>query len=779
MGVPTASNHPLRILHLEDNELDGELIRGTLQQEWPECIIHRVDTREDFVTGITEGNFDLVLSDFSLPLFDGLSALDITRRHNTVVPFIFLSGSIGEDYAVSALQKGATDYVLKDRQVRLIPAIKRAIEESHVKQQRRLAEAQFLESQDRFLKLAEQSSDVFWFVQPEPEQIQYVSPAFEQVWGLKTEKLYENPRAWEEAIHPADRPRVEMAYEACLRGRVMKFEEEYRILRPDGSERWVLDSGIPIRDTEHRVVRISGIAKDITERKIAEQHIREQAELIDKAREAIYLRDLDDKIFYWNKAAERIFGYSKDEVFGRKITDLKFQGGNLEKFYEAKDILLREGEWTGEFHIINRSGQELDLQASWALVCDDQGAAKSILCIDIDVTEQRALEKQFFRTQRQESMGTLAGGIAHDLNNVLAPILMSVELLQSKPLDPDTRRLIGVLETSAQHGAGLVRQVLAFSRGTDGERTDIQPKHVIQEVIKLLSETLPRSITLETALPDDLHTVPSNSTELGQVLMNLCVNARDAMPDGGRILIKASNAHLEPDRVHVYPWARPGPCVLISVADNGSGIPAEIIDRIFDPFFTTKKLSKGTGLGLSTVLGIIKSHHGILQVHSKPRIGTEFQIFLPAATTSKRSKAEVTNAAPALRGQNETILIIDDEEPVRTVARAILETYGYTVIEAEDGRVGLALFEKEHAHITAVFTDMMMPAMQGPEVIRSLRKIDPDVGIVAMSGMLNESPDVHEDAGRLTLLKKPMTANQLLQALQRVLPSRTTGSKDS
>jgi len=771
MESSSKSDQPLQILHLEDNPLDAELIHGSLLSEWPDCGIIRVDNRADFVTALEQAEYDLILSDFSMPTFDGLTALNITRRVNKNVPFIFLSGSIGEDYAVAALQQGATDYVLKDRQVRLIPAIRRALEEAKERQHRRIAEAQYRESQDRFLKLAEQSSDVFWFVQPQPEEILYVSPAFEQVWGIKITQLYAKPELARMAIHPADRDRVRTAFMDCLEGRAPKFEQEYRIRRPDGSERWLMDSGIPIFDANKNLIRISGISKDVTDRKIAEQHIREQAELIDKANEAIYLRGLDDRIFYWNKAAEQIFGYTKDEVFGRKITELKFQGGNLERFYEAKQLLLQNGEWTGEFHLINRHGQELDLQTSWTLLRDEEGAPKSVLCIDMDVTQQRSLEKQFFRTQRQESIGTLAGGIAHDLNNVLTPILMSIELFQSKPLDAELKRLLEVLEASTKHGAGLIRQVLAFSRGSEGERSDIQPKIVIKEVIKLLGETLPRSIEIQADFAPDLQTVQSNSTELGQIVMNLCVNARDAMPNGGQLTINASNVILDESTVQPYPWAKPGAYVQISVTDTGTGIPPQILDRIFDPFFTTKKLSKGTGLGLSTVLGIVKSHRGILQVESHLGKGTTFIASLPASSAQAPSVRKPAASGALPRGNGETILVIDDEEPVRTIARTILTVQNYQVLTAEDGMAGIALYKQNADTVKAVITDMMMPTMQGQEVIQHLIQINPDVRIVAMSGMLGSDQQSPDESGRITFLQKPMTATQLLAALQRVLPA--------
>ncbi len=625
--TPATPPVPLKFLHLEDNLNDAELVAGLLRQEWPDCVIRRIETRHDFTAALAQERFDLILFDFSLPQFDGFSALESARRHDSATPFIYLSDTIGEDNAVMALQRGATDYVLKDRPGRLVPAIRRALKEVLQQAERRQAEERLRQHQERFQQLAEQSRDVFWFVEPDPERIIYVSPAFESIWGLPVQALYDDPRAWEKAIHPDDRPQVDTAYAECLAGRRKSFEGEYRVVRPDGTERWVLDSGIPIHDASGRLVRMSGIAKDITDRRAAQQHIREQADLLNKAREAIVVSDTAHRIIFWNRGAERIFGWKTDEAVGRAGREL-FGSEDFANIEQGRKALSAEG-WSGEVRLHNRAGELLILESRVTVIRDAAGRVKSHLSISSDITKQWELEKQFLRAQRLESVGTLAGGIAHDLNNVLAPILMSVELLRQQTADEGLHRLIGVVETSARHGAGLVRQVLAFARGAEGERTDLQPQLVIRDVLGLIQETLPRSIVIETDVPKDLGLVSSNSTELGQVLMNLCVNARDAMPAGGRLTLSARNTVVDGQIAAANPGAKPGPHVLLSVADTGTGNPPEIVDRIFDPFFTTKAAGRGTGLGLSTALGIVRSHGGFLQVRSRLGQGTVFDLYIP------------------------------------------------------------------------------------------------------------------------------------------------------
>ena len=520
---------PPSFLHIEDSAADAELIHAELAREWPDCRVQRVQTREEFVAALAKGGVDLILSDFSMPGFDGLAALAIAGQSRPDIPFIFLSGTIGEDNAVEALKRGATDYVIKDRMGRLASSIRRALDEVQGRRRRRQAE----------------------------------------------------------------------------------------------------------------------------------KKLREQAALLDKAQDAIYVRDLEGRVLYWNGSAERIYGYRATEAVGRSSPDLLLHGADPAAFFEAQRQLMEKGEWAGELRKINKAGAELDIMARWTLVRDEGGTPATILCIETDVTEQKRLEKQFLRAQRLENLGTLAGGIAHDLNNALAPILMAIELMEAKATDDDTRRMLEVLATSAKHGAALVRQILAFARGAEGGRSELQPRLVIREVARLLEETLPRTIEIEVQVPKDLACILGDSTQLHQVLVNLSVNARDAMPDGGRLTLRAENVTVDGAMARNNPGAKPGPHVRITVVDTGTGIPPEALDRIFDPFFTTKEPGKGTGLGLATVLGIVKGHGGFLQMHSQVGRGTEFRLFFPVAV----SAAPAERSTPGIEiplGKGETVLVIDD-----------------------------------------------------------------------------------------------------------------------
>jgi PAS domain S-box-containing protein len=503
------------------------------------------------------------------------------------------------------------------------------------------------------------------------------------------------------------------------------------------------------------------------QRRHAEAQLRDQAELLDKARDAIVVSNLEGKISYWNHGAERMFGWTATEALGRPGREI-FGPGTMGELGVAKNALGARDEWRGEVRLNDKGGKPLIVESRVTVIRDGMGQPRSHLIISTDITERKTMEAQFLQAQRMESIGILAGGIAHDLNNALAPILMGLGLTRKRVQDPEIRRLLEIMEKSALHGASLVRQVLAFARGTHGERTVLDASAVIREVVTLLGETLPRSIAIEMDVATGLAPISADSTQLSQVLMNLGVNARDAMPDGGRLLIRAMNVMVGNSHAKAHRGVATGAYVLIAVEDSGTGMPAEVIEKIFDPFFTTKEAGKGTGLGLSTVMGIVKSHDGFIEVQSQPGRGTTFSLYFPAVV-KKAADAHLEKEPSFPTAHGETILIIDDEPDVREVVQALLESSGYRVLLAADGVEGIALYLQHRPIISAVVTDMIMPAMQGGQVVKELRAIDPEVRIVAMSGVLGNKADMREEPGRFALLQKPMTGSSLLQALQRVL----------
>ena len=497
------------------------------------------------------------------------------------------------------------------------------------------------------------------------------------------------------------------------------------------------------------------------ERKQTEQKIREQAALLDIATDAIFVRDLDNKILFWNKAAERLYGCRKEEAIGKRIQEL-WQTKHAMQLQEALNILMKNGSWEGELYQTTKYDKEIIVESRWTLVPFEK-SSQSILVVNTDMTQKKQLEAQFLRAQRLESIGTLASGIAHDLNNVLAPILMTAQLLETQLHDARSKRLLPILVTNAKRGANLVKQVLSFTRGVEGDRTILQLKHLILEIRQVIKETFPKSIEVDCETSRNLWTVSGDATQLHQVLMNLCVNARDAMPNGGTLTISAENFIVDEHYAKMHLDAKIGSYIVVIVADTGIGITHEVLDRIFEPFFTTKELGKGTGLGLSTVLGIVKSHGGFINVYSEVGRGSKFEVYLPAQETAETPE-EKEQELP--HGSGELVLIIDDEPSIREITKTSLEAYNYKAITASDGIEAIALYAEYRDKISIVLTDMLMPSMDGITTIRTLHKINPNVKIIAISGLAtSDKMNAAYDLGIKAFLSKPYTAKQLLETI--------------
>lgn len=759
---------------------------------------------------------------------------------------------------------------------------------------RRRAEEALRVSEEKFRQLAENISEVFWITDLAKNQMQYISPAYETIWGRTCDSLLQSPKSWLEAIHPDDRQRVADAVPSRqIRG---DYDEIYRIVRPDGSVRWIHDRAFPVRNARGEVYRLVGIAADITEfRRIQDELAgREEKyrEVFGAITEGLIIREWDQTIVEVNPAFCRLLGYSRDEALGLKPEDFiapdslplftayvdALRGGHAFRFegqYVRKDgtffsvdvsgtrviyggrphllaairdisaqkdaqDALRKSE--AEFRIVfenapigialvgangqpiraNRaliqqlgySEQELkamvftefthpdDIEADLALyrelmdgkrehyqiekrylrkggglvntrltvsmVRGPTTAAKYAIAMVEDITEKKKLEEQFLRAQRLESVGMLASGIAHDLNNILAPMLMAAGFLKEKLTEPRDQGILAMIEQGAQRGAAVIRQLLTFSRGAGGVRTHVQARHLIDDLVHLMQETFPRNIEIRREVPADLWTVIADATQLHQVLLNLCVNARDAMPKGGRLSLTAANVRLSEEQAKLGPQARAGRYVELTVADTGHGIPKEIIDRVFDPFFTTKKEGQGTGLGLATVLAIAKSHDGFVTVDSEEGKGTAFRVCFPAAEAQESDQPETPLEAPGGRG--ELVLVVDDELHIRETVRKALEDHHYRVLTAANGQEAIQLFLQHRFELKLVLTDVMMPLMGGVEMIGAMRVLDRETKIIAMSGLEEPSRQGElEVLGVTETLAKPCPSAVLLQSVYRAL----------
>lgn len=545
---------------------------------------------------------------------------------------------------------------------------------------------------------------------------------------------------------------------ALAEGRTARFEEYYAPLQT-----WFELAGHPTAD---------GLAvyfRDITERRARDQKLTMQATLLDKAQDAITVRSLDDTIIFWNKGAERVYGWTAAEAMNRNAHELI--NDNSDEFVAAREELVARGEWAGTLRQVARDGRRVVMECRWTLVRDDNGEPEAVLAINTDVTDRRSLEQQFLRAQRLESIGTLAGGIAHDLNNVLTPVMMSLDIL-SDMVGSNGAELVNGLRGSVSRGAELVRQVLSFARGLEGRKERVDLKPVFREIEAVIRDTFPKSIRLVMELtPKSCH-VMGDATQMHQVLMNLAVNARDAMPDGGTLTVRLLHEALSPSQA-LKVGGRAGEYLRIDVADDGEGVSPEHQEVIFEPFFTTKDVGRGTGLGLSTVVSIVRAHGGAIHLESALGKGSTFTCWIPSLAEADEPPSVPSLARRLPRGSGECILVVDDEPAIRSVSEKLLTGYGYRVVTAANGLEGLAAYREHHAEIDAVITDVSMPDMDGPELIAALRAEGADIPIIVSSGFVEEA-----GAARLLaadtefFISKPFTAEVLLTTLRGVLVAR-------
>jgi PAS domain S-box-containing protein len=629
-------------------------------------------------------------------------------------------------------------------------------------QERQAAQEALAASEARFRLLYERSPVAYQSLDGEGRILE-VNESWLEMLGYPRDEVLGQPVA--RYLDPSQVPLLqEQLPRLKAEGRISGVELTFR--HRDGNEVVVSVEGRTDTDARGALVRTHCMLHDITERKHMEDALREQAALLDVSQDAIALLDVDGRIVFTNSGFARLFGQDEHETRGRTVRELWFPAGIPPALAEIRETVVSQGAWTAEIQVRARDGRQLTLDSRWWLVRDAKLAPRSILVVSTDVTERRALEAQVLRAQRLESLGVLASGVAHDLNNVLAPIAMAASSLSEFVSNQEGLELLETVESSAAHGASVVRQILAFARGSAGERGPLQPRHVVRMTEQLLRETFPKSIHIEVRLDSDLWTLLGDATQVQQLLMSLCVNARDAMPTGGTLTLSGKNARLAQGLPAALPALRPGDYVSLTVADTGTGIAEKVQARMFEPFFSTKSEGQGTGLGLSTALGIVKGHEGGLQVETEPGAGCRFTVYLPVAPETARPD-RVSHSLPRPARREGVVLIVDDESFICRMATMGLQLYGYEVLSAANGQEALAIFEQQRQRISVVVSDYSMPVMDGPTLIAALRAQAPDLPIVLTSGLAETlTPEETLSLKVSAVLVKPFTIPTLLQAIE-------------
>jgi PAS domain S-box-containing protein len=598
-------------------------------------------------------------------------------------------------------------------------------------------------------------------------RIIYTNYSIGELLGYPTAEIERMGDRIVDIIHHPDEPNPVDAIVGIQDGEVKELE--YRMRHFNGEWRWYyLRSKNFAYHPDGSVSQVLTIVRDITERKLSEQIMHEQAGLLDIAPDAMFVYDLNYQILFWNQGATQLYGWQTADAIGRDARQFD-SPDSFARLAEVTEIVLTTGKWEGELTKVTATGQPLSIISRRALVRDATGNANSILTVDTDITEKKQLESQFLSAQRLESLGTLASGIAHDLNNIFTPILGIAEVLplQFPNLDGRTQNLLKILSDSTRRGVDLVTQILSFARGAEGKNTAIQVHNVITEIQQIVRQTFPKNIETIFNYAESLAPIEADSTLIHQVLMNLCVNARDGMPNGGILTVSTENLKIDENSAKIHMDARPGDYIAISVTDTGIGIPPELIDRIFEPFFTTKDIGKGTGLGLSTSLGIIKSHGGFIKVNSEVGKGTCFKIYLPSTDTYETQPQPI---AKLESGSNELILIVDDETSIRAITSTTLETYNYRIITAGDGIEAIATYAERKNDIDVILLDLMMPSLDILTTVRTIYKLNPHVRIIAMSGLVanEQTTQTLQECGVMAFLQKPFTVEHLLRTLSQV-----------
>ena len=760
-------NAAATILVVDDIESNRDTLRDLLEADFR--IIEAPDGPSALQLA-SETQPDLVLLDVMMPGMDGFELCRRMRadEHLAEAPVIMVTALDDQASRLAGIEAGADDFVTKPFNRVEMRARVRTI--TRLNRYRRLHESRMAlsESESRFIQLSDCMPVIGWSAKPDGF-IDYYNKRWYEVTGLPESDG--GDESWTPVIHPEDlKKATERWYASVHSGQ--SYELKFRLKDwKSGSFRWQIAQARPIRTKDGKIIRWYGTCTDIHKQKLAEESDRRLASIIESSQDAIISKTLDGVVMTWNHAAERIYGYVAEEMVGQSIS--KLLSTEYQQLLPQILATLKSGESLRELvtHEVRKDGTPITVSLSISPIKDDFGSITSISMIARDISEHKRLEDQLRQSQKMDAVGRLAGGVAHDFNNLLTVILGRAELTDKRPgLDDSVRRNIKLIHQTATRAAVLTRQLLQFSRQQVLQPQVLELNSIVPDMQEMLRRLVSEDIDLIIKLNPKAARIKADPGQIEQVVMNLVVNARDAMPNGGKLTIQTSNVDLDEEYCRTHEDATPGEYVMLSVGDTGSGMDENTRAYIFEPFFTTKEMGKGTGLGLSTVYGIVKQAGGNIYVYSEIGQGTIFKVYFPAVTEQVHG-AKTSSSLPATGG-GETILLVEDEDGIRELLNEILMEKGYTVLLASDGEQAIQCSKDHKKEIHLLLTDVVMPKMNGKEVAVKLSQKRGDLKVLFMSGYTSETIINRGvlDEG-IEFLEKPFTPQSVALRVRAVLDS--------